>query len=176
MPYRILLTIWFFAVTALPAAAENVRPEPSGFDRQMAERAAQYQKTLRQRIAQVAPSLQQKTELQIRQTLKKDTALFKAGKLHLSVALPKWKAYQESVRFVAKHSPFSGLPDSAFCFGFGMNAALLTVSAGQYHVKNHAANIAGDVVKNVHSVCPVHFSGGLLSYFVRIVRSVVLRN
>jgi hypothetical protein len=175
MLFRRLFFLPVFSLALFLTAAGNVRAEQSGFDRQIAERAKQYQETLRQRTAQVAPSLKQKVESQTRQTVNNGLGNLKAGRISLRVALPQWHAAREIARFIAKYVPFSGFP-SSFGFGTGTAAPALTVPAGQHHVKNHSANVAGTAVQNAHSARPVSQTGNILAYYVRVVRTVVLRN
>jgi hypothetical protein len=174
-------TIGLLFVSALLfTAARGVCAEQNtadNIDRQIAERTKQYQESLRQRAAGLSPSLRAKIESQARRTVAKGLTQWKSGELDIQIALPRLAAAQRVARFIVRHLPFSGSPFGSFAFGIGTYPAALTVTSVQHGVKKvlkaFIIPIADSVVLR-SSIVPQN-GGGILSYFVRVVGTIILR-
>jgi hypothetical protein len=147
--------------------------------RQVAERARQYQETLRQRAQQLSPSLQARIESQVQQTVAKGLATwnsggFDGGEWNIQIALPHWAEAWRVARFVARHLPFSGFPAGSFEFGIGAFPVAVVVPLPQF-LKSLSSSAA-------HCAIIPSLAGNLsrqrcevISYFVRIASTIVQR-
>jgi len=78
-------------------------------------------------------------------------------------------------RFVAQHLPFSGAPAGSFVFGIGMSSAALTVPSVQQVLKALAIMVVDSAIVRSLSVCSLRQNGNILSYFIRVVCTIVQR-
>ena len=143
-------------------------------DQQIAERTKQYQESLRQRAAQLSPTLQAKIEAQAQQTIAKNTEKWKNGKINIRIALPQWAEARKIAQFVARHLPFSGSPAGSFEWRTGICDAVLTVTSVQSVVKSFAGSMVDSVVAPSFVGLFRRNNGGI-SYFIRIVCTIVQR-
>ena len=158
-------------VFALFFTAANGWCSEQTLDQQIAERATQYQESLRQRAAQLSPSFQAKIEAQARKTVNKNRELWKNGEISLRIALPHWAVAQQIARFVARHLPCSGFPAGLFEFGVGICNAVLTITPV---LQSIAVSVVDSVVvRSFVELTPRNNEG--ISYFVRIVCTIVQR-
>ncbi|MDR0326879.1 MAG: hypothetical protein LBI05_01140 [Planctomycetaceae bacterium] len=161
-------TLCFIAVWLTAAAGWSAE---QSIDQQIAERTQQYQESLRQRASQLSPSFQAKVESHAQQTVSRGLEKWKRGEVAIQVALPRWSALQ----FVVRHFPFSGSPAGAFVFGGGTVSAALTVTTFQYVVKSVSTLSASFANLRSFAVSSLLQRNDGISYFVRIVCTIVLR-
>ena len=147
----------------------------SELDQQIAERARQYQESLRQRAAKLSPSFQSKIESQSLQTVACNMEKWNNGKVNIRIALPRWAEYQRFTLFVARHFPFSGGPDGSHVWEAINRIAALTVIPVSSVLKLSAIHAANFVP--LRSVVPPSFwRGGVgISHFIRVAETIVLR-
>jgi len=143
-------------------------------DQQIAERAKQYRETLRQRAEQLSPSLQAEIESQAQRTIAKGLEQWEKGELDIRIALPERAEIWHIAQLLARYSPFSGVPAGSFEFGAGLFVAALTVTSVQ-HVLRPLAISAPDAVAVVPSAGLLRQGGDGVSYFIRIVLTIVQR-
>jgi hypothetical protein len=168
---RIITASLFLSVLCFTAARGWCAEE--NIDQQIAERIRQYQESLRQRAAELSPSLQAKIESQAQKTVAQGTAAWKNGDVNLQIALPRLAEVRRAAQFVSRHLPFSGAPSGSLEFGIGIVDAALTVSTVQYVAKSLSILSAHCIVRSLVR-CSFQQSGGV-SYFVRIVCTIVQR-
>ena len=144
-------------------------------DQQIAERTRQYQESLRQRAAQLSPSLQTKIESQAEQTTAKGLKKLKNGELDIQIALPGWTEARRIAKFVARHAPSSGAPIGTLDLGIGTLHVALTVTSVQYVLKVLTMPIADSAIVRSLFVDSSRQNGGVLSYFIRVVYTIVQR-
>ena len=154
-------------------AEQNV--DQQSIDQQVAERTRQYQESLRQRAAQLSPSLQTKIESQVRQTILKNTTAWKNGEVSLQIALPRLAEVRRIAQFIARHRPGSGSPAGSLEFGIGTVHAALTVTTFQSIVKSLSIPSAHFAISRSLAGCPFRHGGNGISYFVRIIGTIVQR-
>jgi len=173
---RFTIGLLFVSTLLLTAAGGwcAERNVPSDFDQQIAERIKQYQESLRQRAAQLSPSLQSKIESQAQQTVAKGLEKWENGEIDIQIALPDWVEVHRAAQFVAQHLPFPGSPAGSLAFGNSLLNAALTVTTVQYILKAWVIPVA-DLAVVRSSVCPSRQGGDVLSYFVGIVCTIVQR-
>ena len=177
---RFLLGLLFVSALLFTAVqevcAEQKEPNTANnIDKQIAERTKQYQESLRQRASQLSPSFQAKIESQARQTVAKGLKKWNNGELDLRIALPGWAAAQQAARFVARHLPFSGSPAGSWVFGIGLDSAALTVTSVQQVLKTWTVLIADSAIVRDASLGSFRQNGNVLSYFIRVVGTIVQR-
>ena len=141
-------------------------------DQQITERARQYQESLRQRAAEISPSFQAKIEAQTEQTVAVGLEKWNNGEIDICVALPHLAEIQRVVLFVTRHFP--GSSGDSPVWRDGGCAAALVVTSIQLVLKSSASHPA-----NFTSICsavsPSRQSGASISYFIRIVSTIVQR-
>jgi len=158
-------------VSALFFIAANGWCAEQNIDQQIAERTKQYQESLRQRAAQLSPSLQAKIESQAQQTVAKNTEKWKSGKINIRIALPQWAETQRIAQFVARHLPLPGSPAGSFVWRAGICDAVLTVPSV---LKFFAISVVDSIaVRSFVGLTPRNNDG--ISYFIRIVCTIVQR-
>ena len=173
---RLRLTIALLLLSALLLTAVQGRcAEPSNIEQQIAERTKQYQESLRQRASQLSPPLQAKIESQARQTVADGLAKWKSGKINVQLALPGWAETQRLARFAARHLPFSGIPEGVWGFGISGGSAVLTVTSIQQVLKTLTVSIADSAIIRSLCVGSSRKNGAGISYFIRIVCTIVQR-
>ena len=177
---RFLIGLLFASALLLTAArgvcAEQKEPNnANNIDQQIAERAKQYQESLRQRASQLSPSVQAKIESQVRQTVTKGLKKWKNGEINVRIALPGWAETCRTARFIARHRPFSGSPAGSLDFGIGLGGVALTVTSVQQVLKTWAVSIADSAIVRYSSICSFRQNGNVLSYFIRVVCTIVQR-
>ena len=175
MNHLFRLTISLLFVSALLFTAAVGRCDEKNLDQQIAERTKQYQESLRQRAAELAPLIQAKIESQARRTVAKGLAKWKNGELHVRIALPQWAEAQLVARFVARHLPFSGSPSGLLVFGSGASGAAVTVTTGQHVLKSFSISAVDSAISLSSSVCSSRHNSDVLSYFILVIRTVVQR-
>jgi hypothetical protein len=172
--FSIRFAIGLLFLSALCFTTASGRCAEQTLDQQIAERTKQYQESLRQRAAQLSPTLQVKIEAQAQQTIAKCTEKWKSGKIDIRIALPQWAEAQRIARFVARHTPFSGSPGGSFEFDIGTSAVALTVTSVQSVLKSFAISVIDSVA--VRSFVGLfHRNNDDVSYFIRVVCTIVLR-
>ena len=144
-------------------------------DQQIAERMQQYQETLRQRAEQLSPSFQSKIESQAKQTISKGLKKWKNGEINIQIALPGLGETYRTAQFIARHSPFSGIPGSSSEFGNSPFGVALTVTTIQYVLKTLTLPVADSAIVRSYSIGAFRQNRDVLSYFVRIVCTIVQR-
>jgi hypothetical protein len=141
-------------------------------DQQIAERARLYQESLRQRAAQVSPSFQAKIESQTRNAVAKGLEQWKKGEISIQIVLPHWAESQRIAQFVARHLP--GSPPGSPEWNASNGTADLTVSSVKLVMKS--LTISAVHFTSIRSVVyPFRQSSESISYFVRIVSTIVQR-
>ena len=143
-------------------------------DCQIAERTQQYQESLRQRAAQLSPSLQSKIEAQAQQTVATGLEKWKNSEIDIQIALPGWAETYRAARFIARYLPFSGSPAGSFAFGNSLLNAAMIVPTVQSVLKSWTIPFA-DLTIVRPSLGSFRQNGDLLAYFVGIVHTIVQR-
>jgi len=168
--FRLLISLLLTFVLSL-TCGQNVA---GSLDQQIAERASQYQESLRLRTAQLSPSLQTKIESQTQKMVTKELEKWKKGEVCIQVALPRRAESRRIAQFLARHLPFSDSPAGSFVFGGGILSTALTVSTGQHVVKPFTIPVF-DLMTNRSFITGGRQSGNILSFFIRIVSTIVQR-
>jgi hypothetical protein len=148
---------------------------PNNLDRQIAERMKQYQESLRQRAEQLSPSLRDKIESQAQQTVAEGLEKWKNGDVNIHLALPNWVETRCTAQFVARHLPFPGSPAGSLAFGISLFDVALIVTTVQYVLKTLTLPVADSAIVHSSSIRSFRQNGDVLSYFVRIVCTIVQR-
>ena len=159
----------FFTAADGRCAGQNV---VKNLDQQIAERTRQYQESLRQRAAEISPSFQTKIEAQTEQTVADSLEKWNNGEVDIQIALPHLAELQRVLLFVHRNLP--GLPGDSLVWRASGCAAALVVTSVQFVLKSSAipaANFAP--LRSV--VSPFRQGGGSISYFIRIVCTIVQR-
>ena len=145
------------------------------FAQQIAERTKQYHESLRQRAAHCSPLLQIKVESQARHAVAKGLKKWDSGELNIRIALPQSAEAQLAARFIARHLPCSDSPFGSLVFGIGTTTAALIVTSVQHVLKSFAIPIVDSTVVPASFVCSSQQGDDGISYFVRIIRTIVQR-
>ena len=169
---RFVIGSLFIAALFFPAVNGNCAEQ--NIDQQIAERTRQYQESLRQRARQLSPSFQDKIESQARQTVAKGLKKWNNGELHLRIALPRLAEKRRVAQFVAWYLPNSHSPAGSLVNRAGGCAAALTVTSVQLVLKSSAISTA-DCPFTRSVVFPFRQSENVLSYFIRVVCTIVQR-
>jgi len=143
-------------------------------DQQIAERTKQYHETLRQRAEQLSPSFQAKIESQAQRTVVVGLEKWKKGEIDIHVALPGMLETYRTVQFIVRHFPLPGSPAGSFAFGNSLFNAALTVTSVQYIIKALTIPVTEAAIVR-SSVSTFRQNGNVLSYFVKIVSTIVQR-
>ncbi|MDR3181611.1 MAG: hypothetical protein LBT89_01610 [Planctomycetaceae bacterium] len=169
---RLRLTIGLAAVIFVLLTSGQSRAD---FDAQLDQRLQQYRQSMQQRTAALSPELQQKIKTQTEQTIKTGLAKFRSGQLNIRVALPAWKAAQDLSRFLRRHSPFPNTPFGTFGFGIAGTDAVLTVSSFQRYFQTSVLPFSFVKITDADSFIRPLFRNDILTGFVQIAQTVVLR-
>lgn len=161
--------LFFSAFVSTAAGGWCAEPRTADdIDQQITYRVQQYRESLRQRAEQLSPSLQSTIKSQVQRTVAKGLEKWKNGELHLWIALPARVEALWIAQFLARHTSF---PGETLELGAGMFVATLTITS-ILHVLLSRAFPVDDVVV-VRSV-DSHRQNDI-SYFIRIVRTIVQR-
>lgn len=161
-------------LSALLWTAVSGQCAEQSIEQQISERMRQYQESLRQRAAQLSPSLQSKIESQSQQTVSKGLTAWKKGEVNIHIALPRLAEAQNFVRFIARHLPFSGFPGSSLEFGIGTADAALIVTTVQSILKSVWISSAHFTFLRSFTAYPSQKSGSI-SFFVQVVCTIIQR-
>ena len=168
--FFVRLTIGLLFVSALLFTA--VQGAAGDVDQQIAERTRQYQEYLRQRAAEISPSFQAKIEAQTEQTVVKGLEKWKIGEIDLCIALPHLAEFQRIFLFATRHLP--GSPSDSPVWRAGGCTATLFVTSIQLVLKS-SANYAANFASSHSAAYPFRRGGEGVSYFIRIVCTIVQR-
>ena len=160
-----LLFVFALLFTAERGAADD-------FDQQIAERTKQYQESLRQRAAEISPSFQAKIEAQAKQTVAVGLEKWNNGEIDICIALTQLAELQRVILFVAQQTPSS--PSNSLYWRANGCAAALVVTSIQLVLKSSAIYTTNSAPID-SAIAPHQQNSESISYFIRIVCSIVLR-
>ena len=166
---------WLFVSALLLTAAMGWcadQNDTTNLDLQIAERTKQYQESLRQRASQVSPSFQATIESQVRRTVAKGLAKWQNGEIDLCIALPNLAERQRVALFAIRHIP--GVPTGSLTWKSSDYVATVTVTSVRLVLKSPVISTANFAF--IRSFfCSFWQSGECVSYFVRVVWTIVKR-
>jgi len=164
-----------FAIGLLLAFAllfTTERGTADSLDQQIAERTRQYQESLRQRAAEISPSFQAKIEAQAEQTVTQGLEKWHNGEIPLCIALPQLAELQRVILFADRQTPDS--PGDPLYWRAGGCAAALVVTSIQLVLKSSAIYTTNSAPID-SAIAPLQQRSESISYFIRIVCTIVLR-